>query len=348
MKRLKTRLLRSFLPFSSLALLLVCSCSSPTSEDLTDLEKETRSLDSLTALLREDPENVKTLVARADYYMSVKNFPYAKMDAQSAFTIDSSDHDALRVLGDAHYVSNETRISRDAWTRCAKLYPEEVECRLKLAELYQVVMEYSKSIELADEVIALDPNNPTSYYLKGISIRDDKLDTNMALSYIQKAIDLDPKYEEALDMAGVMHSAMGSSLAISYFQRLAELRPNDFNVYYKVGMFHLNTRNWNSAIEAFTQATQLNPKDAESFYNLGFIHLELQMYREARQFFTQSIEARAVNYRAHYARAFVVERLGDIQAAEADYLKALEYNPSHAPSKEGLGRVRSALASFKN
>jgi tetratricopeptide (TPR) repeat protein len=209
-------------------------------------------------------------------------------------------------------------------------------------------MEYSKSIELADEVIALDPNNPTSYYLKGISIRDDKLDTNMALSYIQKAIDLDPKYEEALDMAGVMHSAMGSSLAISYFQRLAELRPNDFNVYYKVGMFHLNTRNWNSAIEAFTQATQLNPKDAESFYNLGFIHLELQMYREARQFFTKSIEARAVNYRAHYARAFVVERLGDIQAAEADYLKALEYNPSHAPSKEGLGRVRSALASFKN
>jgi len=224
-KRLKTLLLRSFLSFSSLALLLVCSCSSPTSEDLTGLDKETRSLDSLTALLREDPENVKTLVARADYYMSVKNFPYAKMDAQSAFTIDSSDHDALRVLGDAHYVSNETRISRDAWTRCAKLYPEEVECRLKLAELYQVVMEYSKSIELADEVIALDPNNPTSYYLKGISIRDDKLDTNMALSYIQKAIDLDPKYEEALDMAGVMHSAMGSSLAISYFQRLRNFAP---------------------------------------------------------------------------------------------------------------------------
>jgi tetratricopeptide (TPR) repeat protein len=112
-------------------------------------------------------------------------------------------------------------------------------------------------------------------------------------------------------------------------------------------MYHLNTRNWNSAIEAFTQATQLNPKDAESYYNLGFIHLELQMYGEARQYFTQSIEARAVNYRAHYARAFVIERLGDLRAAEADYLKALEYNPSHAPSKEGLGRVRAGLASFK-
>jgi tetratricopeptide (TPR) repeat protein len=262
--------------------------------------------------------------------------------------VDSNDHDALRVLGDAHYVSNETRISRDAWMRCAKLFPKEVECRLKLAELYQVVMEYEKSIQVVDEVLKLDPNNATAYYIKGVNIRDQKLDTNMALAYIQKAIDLDPKYEEALDMAGVLHSAMNSPLAVSYFERLAELRPNDFNVYYKVGMYHLNTRNWNSAIEAFTQATQLNPKDAESYYNLGFIHLELQMYREARQYFTQSIEARAVNYRAHYARAFVIERLGDLKAAEADYLKALEYNPSHAPSQEGLGRVRAGLASFKS
>jgi Tfp pilus assembly protein PilF len=55
-----------------------------------------------------------------------------------------------------------------------------------------------------------------------------------------------------------------------------------------------------------------------------------------------------VNYRAHYARAFVIERLGDLKAAEADYLKALEYNPSHAPSQEGLGRVRAGLASFNN
>ena len=77
------------------------------------------------------------------------------------------------------------------------------------------------------------------------------------------------------------------------------------------------------------------------------IHLELQLYTEARQFFTQSIEARAVNYRAHYARAYVFEKVGDLNAAQADYLKAIEYNPSHAPSKEGLGRVRAGIASFK-
>lgn len=328
-------------------MVVLASCGQSPQEPASG-ETSERVLDSLTALLRKEPENVRALVARADYYLNAKNFPYAKMDAQAAFTVDSADHDALRVLGDAHYVSNETRISRDAWQRCAQLHPSETACRLKLAELYQVVMEYGKSNKVVDEVIALDPSNPTAYYIKGINIRDEKKDTNVALAYIQKAIDLDPKYEVALDMAGVLHAARQNPLALGYFQRLAELRPNDYNVYYKVGMFHLGMRNWNSAIEAFTQATQLNPKDAESWYNLGFIHLELQMYRESREYFTQSIQARAVNYRAHYARAYVIERLGDLRAAESDYLKALEYNPSHEPSKEGLGRVRAGIASFKN
>ncbi len=346
MTKLKHKLLPSFLRLSLLAL-AIASCGSPEGQTDSEVGGEDRVLDSLTAVLKEDPENVTALVARADYYLRVKNFPYAKMDAQAAFTVDSSNHDVLRVLGDAHYVSNETRISRDAWQRCAELYPKDVECRLKLAELYQVVMEYARSSKVVDEVLAIDPNNPTAYFIKGINVRDEKGDTGVALAYIQKAIDLDPNYEVALDMAGVMHSAMGNPLALSYFERLATLRPDDFNVYYKVGMFHLGVKNWNSAIEAFTQATQLNPKDAESLYNLGYIHLELQLYTEARQFFTQSIEARAVNYRAHYARAYVFEKVGDLNAAQADYLKAIEYNPSHAPSKEGLVRVRAGIASFK-
>ena len=343
---MKHKLLPNFLKFSALALVLA-SCGSPSTSGEAAADGEDRVLDSLTAVLKEDPENVAALVARADYYLGVKNFPYAKMDAQVAFTVDSSNHDALRVLGDAHYVSNETRISRDAWMRCAELFPTEVECRLKLAELYQVVMEYGKSTQLVDEVLALDPQNPTAYYIKGINVRDEKGDTSVALAYIQKAIDLNPKYEVALDMAGVLHAAQGNPLALSYYERLAELRPNDFNVYYKVGMFQLDQRNWNSAIEAFTQATQLNPKDAESYYNLGYIHLELQLYSEAKQYFTQSIESRAVNYRAYYARAYVFEKVGDLLNAESDYLKAIEFNPSHAPSKEGLGRVRAGLASFK-
>ena len=247
MTKLKHKLLPSFLRLSLLAL-AIASCGSPEGQTDSEVGGEDRVLDSLTAVLKEDPENVTALVARADYYLRVKNFPYAKMDAQAAFTVDSSNHDVLRVLGDAHYVSNETRISRDAWQRCTELYPKDVECRLKLAELYQVVMEYARSSKVVDEVLAIDPNNPTAYYIKGINVRDEKGDTGVALAYIQKAIDLDPNYEVALDMAGVMHSAMGNPLALSYFERLATLRPDDFNVYYKVGMFHLGVKNWNSAI----------------------------------------------------------------------------------------------------
>ena len=48
------------------------ACSpSPESEGTA----EDARLDSLNAVLKEEPENVSDLVARADFYLETKNFP---------------------------------------------------------------------------------------------------------------------------------------------------------------------------------------------------------------------------------------------------------------------------------
>ena len=54
-------------------------------------------------------------------------------------------------------------------------------------------------------------------------MRDALGDTLMAISWFQKAIDIAPDYTEALDMCGVLYSAIKSPLAIGYFNRLIEL-----------------------------------------------------------------------------------------------------------------------------
>ena len=243
------------------------------------------------------------------------------------------------MFGEVQYLTNQSRVARDAWQRCIAEHPSETECRLKLAELYSMVMEYNKSLELINKVIELSPNEATAYFIKGLNIRDSKGDTAMALSYIQKAIDLDNEYVAAIDMAGVMTAAKGDPLALSYYNRLLELQPDNARTYYKMGMYHLGVGNYNGAIEAFTKCTQLDPTDAEAFYNLGYIHLELSMLSEARKHFTSSIQAREINYRAYYGRAFCWERGGDAANAEKDYRQALTLNPQHGPSREGLNRV---------
>ncbi|MDA9151477.1 tetratricopeptide repeat protein [Schleiferiaceae bacterium] len=325
--------------FISLGLWTLLACTN-TGENTSDPAAAiTVQGDSLNAYIADHPNDVDALALRARRYMDGANLPYALADAQAILELDSTHHDGWLIYGECNYLTNNSRESKDAWIRCIDEHPEEVDCRLKLAELYSVIMDYDKSLSIVNKVIELNPSEPIAYFIKGLNIRDGKGDSSIALSYIQKAIDLNPNYEAALDMAGVMTAAQGNPLALSYYNRLIELQPENARTYYKVGMFYLGASNFNGAIEAFTKCVQLDPTDAEAFYNLGYIHLELNLLSEARKYFTASIQAREINYRAFYGRAFTWERGGDAANAEKDYRQALTLNPQHGPSREGLNRV---------
>jgi len=256
--------------------------------------------------------------------------------------MDSSRIVALELLGDLGFATNQTRQSRDAWTKCMALDPTYVPCRLKMAQLYHVVTEFEKSAVLVDRVLELDPKNPEAHFLKGLLMRDAVGDTLMAISWFQKAIDIAPDYAEALDMCGVLYSAIDSPLAIGYFNRLIELNPVNRMSLYNRGMYYLGKQDWNGALEDFTKCTQLDPTDIESMFNLGFIHLQLELPGEARYYFNQALEIQPINHRALYGRGYCFELLGDMSKAESDYREALSYNPSHAGSREGISRVQRA------
>ena len=299
-------------------------------------------LDSLNDIIRYDPYDMDALEARAKVYLRQQNLKYAAADISAVLQLDSSRIKALELWGDLGFAKNQTRQSRDAWQRCMAEAPEYVPCRLKMAQLYHMVTEFEKSAELVDEVIALDPKNAEAHFLKGYLMRDALGDTIRAIEWFQKAIDLDPEYVEALDMCGVLYSAMGNPLALAYFNRLVELQPENRIALYNRGMYHLEVKDWNQALEDFTNCTKLDPNDIESWFNLGYIHLQLQLYPEARGYFNTALRIQPINHRALYARGYCYELLGDISNAEADYREALSYNPDHEGSKQGMQRMQQA------
>ena len=324
---------------------VVLACTPKTPEEET--AKKQTPLDSVSAFLQDNPNNTDALAFRAGLYLEQKNLPYAKADMEAVLELDSNHVEGLLRKGEVYFIGNQTRISKEAWERCIQVDPDNIPCRLKLAELYSIVQDYDRCISFADAVIERDDQNAMAYYIKGLALRDKKGDTTLALKYIQKSIDLNPTFVPALDMAGVLHMGLGSGLAGGYFQRVIDQDPNNAKAYYNLGMFHLASKDYNPAIAAFTSCGQLNPNDPEPFFNLGYIHLELNMLTEARSYFGQSIRAQEVNFRAYYGRAFAAERAGDLTNAEKDFRKALEYNPSHTPSKEGLKRILQEKSRMK-
>lgn len=327
------------------ALVFGAACSSSEKEEAS--QKAQTPLDSVSAYIADHPNDADALAYRSGLYLEQKNLPYAKADMEAVLAMDSNHVEGLLRKGEVFFIGNQTRISKEAWERCIKLDPENIACRLKLAELYSIVQDYDRCLAYTDAVLERDDKNSMAYYIKGLALRDKKGDTALALKYIQKSIDLNPTFIPALDMAGVLHQGLGSGLAGGYFQRIIDADPNNAKAYYNLGMFHLGNKDYNPAIAAFTTCGQLNPNDPEPFFNLGFIHLELNMLAEARTYFGQSIRAQEVNYRAYYGRAFSAERAGDLTNAEKDYRKAIEYNPAHGPSKEGLKRILQEKSRMK-
>ena len=340
--------------FLLVALASACNnaAKSPRTQDELPIHQDTTNVasqldfyaDSLNDYIRQSPNDVDALLARAQLYIKKRNLKYAFADAQAAMQIDSLNPASLLIWGDVNYLSNQTRISKNAWETCIRVDKKSIDCRLKLAELYNVVQEFGKSQKLVDEVLAIDNNQPVAYYIKGINLRDMQGDTASALQYFQKAIDLDNNYIPAIDMMGVLLSAKKDPLCLAYFNRLLEIDPNHYPTYYNLGMFYLNTEDWNNAIKSFTKCTQINPRDIESLFNLGYVHLQIGANSIARDYFTQALKIEPINHRALYGRGYASELLGDVTNAEKDYRLALSYNPQHEGSKLGLQRLEQNKA----
>lgn len=330
----------------SLALLALVSCgqgeeTTSVVQDQPEVVMVKTPMDSINEVLSMSPNDIEALLVRAKLYVDEANLPYALADAKTAMDIDSTHEGAMITWGELNVLANQTRISRDVWLKCANRYPENVEVRVKLAELYAIVFEYDKAMARVDEAIALDDSYAPAFYLKGLIVRDHEQDTTGALAYIQHAIDLDPEYLQALEMAGVLLASQGNGLALSYFDRILELRPDDPTTLYHMGSFHHQLRNWNEAIITYTRLTEVVPQHADAWYNLGYIYYSLGELAMAREHFSNCIQIEPQSFRGYYARGICWEDGGDAANAEADFREALSRRPNHDPSKMALQRLAS-------
>ena len=318
------------------------ACQSQPNEEEQKSESVSTMEDSLTDIIRSGAADAGTYYARAGYYYDNRLLKEAQADIDTALALDSSNVEILELHGQVYYMTNRTRISRSSWERCAELDPKNIECRHRLAELYLAVRDYPQALKKVNEVLQLDGRLAKALFLKGF-IYQELGDTTSAITFFTQAIDADENYFDAYDMLGVIYAARGDSMALEFYNKTLELKPNSSDQYYKIGIFEQNRGNYNAAIEAYTQATQANNKNKNAFFNLGYIHLELKLNEQAAAYFTRAIEADDRYFQAYYARGYAFESMNRFEDAKRDYETALNINMDYRAAKDALFRVSNIL-----
>ncbi|MFN3329679.1 MAG: tetratricopeptide repeat protein [Pyrinomonadaceae bacterium] len=91
-----------------------------------------------------------------------------------------------------------------------------------------------------------------------------------ALSFFERAIEVDPNYAEAWYQAGFCYGVLGKHQeALKASKKAASLRPDWIEPWLNIGTSNFALGQYKDATEAYKQATKLDPSNPDAYYALG-------------------------------------------------------------------------------
>lgn len=127
------------------------------------------------------------------------------------------------------------------------------------------------------EAVKIHPTYKNAYLLLG-NCYNYLQQFDQSIAYYQKALALDPDYQEAMNNLAITYAQAGRyygeqqgdlAKAIGYLQQGYQLKPNDYETVRLLGVAYGISGNVQKAIEFFEKGTQLQPNNAGAWYDLG-------------------------------------------------------------------------------
>ena len=152
-----------------------------------------------------------------------------------------------------------------------------MEAYMVRGELFKELGRYQEAISDIDKAITINPSNPISYNLRGISCIESGGDINKALDDFNKAISIDANYVGAYTNRGNVYLKMREfQNAVRDCTKAIELsRGSEFVPYNNRGLAYFHMKEFAKALNDFDNVIKLNPENADAYMRRGGCHGEL-------------------------------------------------------------------------
>ena len=151
---------------------------------------------------------------------------------KKALEIHPKSFDAFRLLGNAYFFKKDYEQSINYYNSVLEYLPNDDEAKSNLNITYR---EYARKI-------GMEQNNPTK-----------------AITFLEKAIALDPNDQMTLSLLGVAHGTLGQyDKALIYFNKVVQLAPNSADAYFNLYLTYSNSGDKAKASENLVRAQQID------------------------------------------------------------------------------------------
>lgn len=298
-------------------------------------------LDSLTALLDQDPNNANLLNERAKVFLDVDQNNYALADAGRALLLDSTVAKYYLTISDVYFRLNKPNKCKNALLKAVELQPDFKEPLYRLAQFELYLRNHQESINYANDMLRIDARDDRPFMVKGLCYKELG-DTAKAIQNFLEAVTENPDNYDAFVELGILHYAQSNSLAEGYLKSALDIKPGGLDALYALGMHYQTSDKLNEALETYTKIVQLDSSYSAAYFNMGYVQYQhLQLYSEALANFDKAVQANPKYYQAVYMRGLCFEAKGDVARAKREYAYALELNPNYKKAADGMQRLLS-------
>ena len=221
--------------------------------------------------------------------------------------------------------------------------PRNLEVFLKILQGQEYIQRFNiegniMAKQLAEEIIALDPEFPWAYYMLasthmmdvvlGLS-KSPKESIEKAVELTQKAISLDPKDPRHYGLLGYLYVMKRDyDKAIAEVEKAVALDPGGAETNAWVGMTLNGVDRPKEAISLFEKAIRLNPNGPTWYFlNFGHSYRMIGQYQEAITQYKRALRVAPNNIMAHLGLAATYRLLGRDEEARAEAEEVLRLNP---------------------
>ena len=213
-------------------------------------------------------------------------------------------------------------------------------------QLDEVIYLYSnnKFQETIDKIEDLNKNfnnAPLLFNILGACYKAvNKIDN--AIKSLEKAIDINPEYDEALFNLGVIYQEIGQiNAAINSYKKAIRVNNSYVNAHNNLGLILLKNEQFDAAIDHFEWAISFNPNFAEAHNNLGATLLALGQIDAAVESYNMAVKIKPDYPQALNNQAIGLIRLGENDAAIDSLKKALTLRPDYASAHHNLSSLKN-------
>lgn len=299
------------------------------------VEYENPAINQVSEQIKYNPNDAELYLTRASLFNDSGLHDKAIADMQKAMSFDSASIVYRHILSDFYFDSDKDNEAISLLEETSNLFPANEHTLLKLAEFQYILEMNQPALQTIDKLIAVNPENMESYYMKG-KIYNQKGDKAAAIKNYKKVLATNDKHFDSLLELGTIYSLDKKKEALKYLDKALKLSPSNPDIVFELGNYYRFQGKNDEALKHYKQVVLLDQQYTDAHINSGIIHMDQKSYDKALDFFNIAVETAPAYPSAYYYRGAAAAYLGNIDQARGDFEQALELAPSYEEAKKAL------------